>query len=446
VATLGGLGTAGIALFGHGDAGYHNVRLHVAVDTGLALVGAAAALVALGRFRQSRRVFDLLVADALAVLAIANLGFTLVPRTFLGSTSPVLSWTPVGVRLLGAALLALAAVLPARRVERPVPVLQAAFWLLAPLAVVAAVTAVLAPHLPVTVAARGASGGFHIVRHNVVVAVQALGAGLFFVAAVGFGRVASAQRSDYASWLQAGAIMSSLAWVNYALFPSIYTDWFYAGDVYRLAAYALWLVGAGREAVSYWESMGQLAATEERRRLAHDLHDGLAQELAFIATQSRSLVARSDDPDLANVAHAAERALDESRRAITALSASADETLESAVVQAAEDVAARVGVAVRLKLEPGDEPLPAAKEELLRIVREAVTNAARHGNASTVHITLRPGGASALRIGDDGAGFDLGANGQGFGLTSMRERAVRIGGTMSIESTPDGTTVEVTWR
>src|SRR3954468_17674267 len=120
VVLLGGLATAVVAVLGHGDVGYRNVRLHVAVDTGLALVGVLAAAVALGRFRQSRSLFDLLVADALAVLAVANLGFTVIPRTFMGSMSPVLSWTPVGVRLLGAGLLALAAVLPARRVERAV--------------------------------------------------------------------------------------------------------------------------------------------------------------------------------------------------------------------------------------------------------------------------------------------------------------------------------------
>ncbi|MCU1451592.1 MAG: rane protein of unknown function, partial [Acidimicrobiales bacterium] len=187
VVVLGGAGTVAATLIGHGDIGYRNVRLHVAVDTGLALIGALAALVALGRFRESRSLFDFFVADALAVLAVANLGFTAAPRTFLHSTSPFLSWTPVGVRLLGAALLALAAVLPNRRVERPVSAPRAVALVVGPLVVVALGFGLLSSHLPVTVAVTAGSGRLHIVRHGGVVALQALGAVLFAVAALGFG-------------------------------------------------------------------------------------------------------------------------------------------------------------------------------------------------------------------------------------------------------------------
>jgi signal transduction histidine kinase len=146
------------------------------------------------------------------------------------------------------------------------------------------------------------------------------------------------------------------------------------------------------------------------------------------------------------VATAAERALDESRRAISALSSETPETFEAAVAQAAEDVAHRVGVRVRLALESG-VVMPAPEvEDVLRIVREAVTNAARHGEADEVRIALQRGDESVLRITDNGRGFAPSDNGHGFGLTTMRERAARIGGTVSVDSMPGrGTTVELKW-
>ncbi len=81
-------------------------------------------------------------------------------------------------------------------------------------------------------------------------------------------------------------------------------------------------------------------------------------------------------------------------------------------------------------------------------MREAVTNAVRHGHARNISIRLDSGNASALRVLDDGAGFDVAgaACGGRYGLVSMRETAEAIGGTLEIHSTPGGgTSVEVQW-
>jgi signal transduction histidine kinase len=93
--------------------------------------------------------------------------------------------------------------------------------------------------------------------------------------------------------------------------------------------------------------------------------------------------------------------------------------------------------------------MPAARREaLIRIVREAVSNAGRHGRAGRVDVELGANGGTAcrLRIVDDGTGFDPGLvePGRGFGLVSMRERAEALGGRFRLVSSPGaGTEIEV---
>jgi signal transduction histidine kinase len=217
-----------------------------------------------------------------------------------------------------------------------------------------------------------------------------------------------------------------------------------SGDWLRLGFYLVLLVGAEREIDRFWGQQAAIAVYEERRRLARELHDGVAQELAFVVRQTR-LLSRGDAPPGTDqqVAAAAERALDESRRAITALSGDPDEPLHLAVARAAEDVGGRVGVRVDVNASPLVRVPPTVREALVRIVRESITNAGRHGRASLVDVTLTPDGV--LRITDDGAGFVIEGAGEGrFGLISMRERAERLGAQFEIESEPGrGTRVEV---
>jgi signal transduction histidine kinase len=84
------------------------------------------------------------------------------------------------------------------------------------------------------------------------------------------------------------------------------------------------------------------------------------------------------------------------------------------------------------------------QEQLLRIVREAVTNAVRHGEAKHVSVSFTNGDGLLLRVEDDGSGFDpTVANGGGFGLVTMRERACALGGQLALASSESGTVVEV---
>ncbi len=206
-------------------------------------------------------------------------------------------------------------------------------------------------------------------------------------------------------------------------------------------------------ALSNWaahETLKQRATAEERRRIARELHDGLAHELAFIASKTRGWYGnRPKSLDVRELSGAADRALDEARRAITVLSVPEPQSLVCAISQTAEDLGARLGVVVDLDLAtdidvPGD-----VTENLLRIVREAVTNAATHGRAAHVVVRLLDGERVRLVIEDDGKGFDAGAapESSGFGLLSMGERASSVGADFSVHSAPEqGTRVEVAFR
>jgi signal transduction histidine kinase len=92
---------------------------------------------------------------------------------------------------------------------------------------------------------------------------------------------------------------------------------------------------------------------------------------------------------------------------------------------------------------------PARREPIVRIVREAVTNAVRHGHAEHVSVCVSmEEGVPTLRVSDDGVGFDdsVTADSGRFGLVSMKERAQEIGATLEVHSVPGvGTTVEVMW-
>jgi len=184
---------------------------------------------------------------------------------------------------------------------------------------------------------------------------------------------------------------------------------------------------------------------EERRRIARDLHDGLAQELAFIANRTRELAAATANTALLQVASAAQRGLDESRRAIQTLTTNDDEPFDVALVQAVEEVASRLGTKVQIEAEAAPDISADQREQLLRIVREAVTNAGRHAQADLVRVQFRNGGPLFLRVEDDGVGFDPAeTDAKGFGLVTMQERASALGAEFLVDSTVGrGTAVEV---
>ncbi|GHF72115.1 hypothetical protein GCM10010218_61740 [Streptomyces mashuensis] len=205
-----------------------------------------------------------------------------------------------------------------------------------------------------------------------------------------------------------------------------------------------------------YERSRELTIAGERSRLAHELHDAVAQKLFSLRLTAQAATALVDrDPARAKgalheVARLAAEAADELRAAVVELRPAAlDEdglvaTLRTQVKVLDRAHSARVGFT-----NHGVRALPAAQEEaLLRVAQEALHNALRHSGARTVDVTLaRSGPGATLRVTDDGCGFDPGAvrrAGRHLGLVSMRDRAGGVGGTLTVTSEPGtGTTIEM---
>ena len=91
-------------------------------------------------------------------------------------------------------------------------------------------------------------------------------------------------------------------------------------------------------------------------------------------------------------------------------------------------------MALRLDVDPDLDASPDVVENVLRVVREAITNAARHGGASAVTLQGWRDDRLHVVVEDDGCGFDPAAVTRGFGLTSMRERAAALHGSLELQS------------
>jgi signal transduction histidine kinase len=445
--------TALIAVVGRVRFAYDSVDLHVMIATIVALIGVLAGGLVAARFLRSRQLQDLALTLALIVFSATNLFFSAIPSAFGDLDSPFVAWAPFCGRLLGAVLFALSVAVPDREVPNP----RRAAWLalvggLALTGGLAIVVAIFSPSWgdPMSDAIPPAgSDSPHLTGDTMQLVLVGVTIALYVLASVGFVRRAEETNDELLGWFALASPFAAAAALNYFLFPSLYPGWVYSADIFRLGFYMMLAVGAAREIASWQEQLAEAAASGERRRIARDLHDGLAQELAFIVGQTRSLVEMSGEQGpFANIAAAAERALDESRSAIAALSRGVDDPLDVALAQAAEDVAARTGAHIRFDLAPGIQVPPELREDLARIVREAVSNAARHGEASNVTVALSNTDAIRVSVRDDGKGFDPDApRRRGFGLTSMRERAEARGATVEVRSRPgEGTSVEVVVR
>jgi signal transduction histidine kinase len=419
---------------------YASPSLRVALETASTLVALLAAYLVFGRFRISRRASDFILVCALELIALRTFLFAGYPAVSQRELDIFATWAQVASAIVGAAAFAAAAFARDSRIKRQGRVVAVLLVLPVLIGTIAILEASVIPEWPLGVARSADEPAY--------AALQLVASSFFVVAAVGFTRRAGRTGDDLMRWFAAGATVAAFGRLSYAMFPPLSENHVYTGDVLRFGFAVLLLVGAAREIQAYWRSRVDAAALEERRRVARDLHDGLAQELAFIAAQARALAGgRNADAGLVQLANAGERALDESRRAIAALTRSADEPLDVALAQAAEEVALRIGAPVKLDLAPGVVVSSARREALVRITREAVANAARHGHARIIQVQLSTKPALRLRVVDDGFGFDAAAaarDGYGFGLTSMRERAESLGGSFRIDSRAGiGTVVEV---
>ena len=205
--------------------------------------------------------------------------------------------------------------------------------------------------------------------------------------------------------------------------------------------------------------LAELVAAEEetRRRIAADIHDDTAQAVAAAGLRMDALVAELNDPAAREAAAKARQSLAEANRRLRRLlfelrPPALDEAgLATALELFLADSFSHDGFDWRVDNRLESEPNPEVRAILYRVALEALTNVRKHAQADTVDVLLeRRGVGVAVRVRDDGAGFDLPppdapAEPGHIGLVSMRERAEAAGGRFSLSSTPGSGTVVDFW-
>jgi signal transduction histidine kinase len=199
----------------------------------------------------------------------------------------------------------------------------------------------------------------------------------------------------------------------------------------------------------------EAAIMSERNRMARDIHDTLAQGFTGVIMQLAAAKGAAEQHDFAEIKKRIERAdglarssLGEARRSVLALR---PRSLRAGTLcMALEDLLKRMSDSSDLRTEfqliGNGQAVPAELEEtLLRIAQESITNTIKHANSRNLKATLTVSSNEVqLQLVDDGRGFDVQAEHDGFGLIGMRERADRLGGRLIIRSKPgEGTEVLV---
>ncbi|MCZ7420092.1 GAF domain-containing sensor histidine kinase [Verrucosispora sp. WMMA2121] len=197
------------------------------------------------------------------------------------------------------------------------------------------------------------------------------------------------------------------------------------------------------------EEREQLVVLEDRERIARDLHDVVIQRLFATGLQLQSAVPLTARPEVAKRINAAVDDLDTTikdiRRTIFELRTPMSAALRTEIREAVEAAAESLGFRPRLELTgPIDSAVPdEVRPELAAVLREALSNAVRHAEATAVSVAVRVDAARvAVTVTDNGVGCDPAAA-RG-GLVNLRERAERHGGTFEVrEAEPHGT--ELHW-
>jgi signal transduction histidine kinase len=204
--------------------------------------------------------------------------------------------------------------------------------------------------------------------------------------------------------------------------------------------------------------LNDLAVAEERLRIAHEMHDGLAQVLAYVNTKAQAVkqflrTGRTEEAEkhLDQLAGAAREVYADVRESIIGLRSAAvpGRSVTEALQEYVNTWQAYAGIDCLLAIRGEPRLTPNGQLQVLRIVQESLANIRKHAGARRVDVLLEQG-ETRLRVAvqDDGSGFTPGELGRSelprFGLSTMRERAEALGGTFHLESSPGaGTRVTV---
>jgi signal transduction histidine kinase len=200
-------------------------------------------------------------------------------------------------------------------------------------------------------------------------------------------------------------------------------------------------MAAHREVVELQGDLKELAVVEERNRLAREIHDGLGASLSSLIIQSEYLLQINKDDsmrgEIAELKASAEESIDELRRSLRMMRE--DFELDRGIEEYVQTFKDRTQLDVRFERLGQPERLsPDAQLTLFRVLQECLSNAAKHAQAKAVEVKLSFDPINVLlAVRDDGRGFDPSRTPVGhYGLLNMRERAMKIGGSVVIDSAP----------
>jgi signal transduction histidine kinase len=400
----------------------------VALETTMALSAIVSICLVRANVECSRQPSEVLLLSALVLVSLTGFVYCAVPGLSSRVHVEAMGEARLGAELVVALTFMTAAFAP----RRVIP--QRGAWLAGCAIAASVVTVGLGVLLQLTVdpdaLTDALEGG---AMHTLALEVHIVSAALLTVTAVGF---AVRFRHELHGSLIAGAsLLLAGASLQYLATPAVATDWVTPREGLRLAAYALLLSAAyGRYAKSRRDET-RAAINSERERIARDLHDGLAQDLACIAVQGQRLDSNVGPEHPLMVA--TRRALAASRGAIADLWASAAPSTEEALRLIANELEHRFEIQVDVRIDT-DVPLtvdsdlePRQRETVVGIAREAIVNAALHGTARHVDVLmLKRESALVLRVSDDGQGISETMR-PGFGWRTMRARAAAMGGQLN---------------
>jgi len=425
---------SGLALFSPVHA--VNPGGRAAIETTIALAAMFSAWLLVANFQHSGRLTDLLLLCALVAVSLGDFVYCAVPA-LAGATGPEADGgARLGCNVLVSCALALASFAP----DKSIPARRGA----AVASAIAAGAALVAlPGLLNGITGWALPAG----SHPAALAAYIVSAGVLFICGLAFLRRAG-RGDNVAGLLAPAAFLLAGARLQYLTTSLVASDWVTPREGLRVAAYGFLLAGAYWQYAKTRHAQTATAISSERERIARDLHDGLAQDLACIAAQGQRLDFELEPGHPLMVA--ARNALATSRGVITDLSASRARNTRDALRLVADELEHRHGLQVELRLEPatalsGSHDLePAQRENVVRIAREAIVNAALHGAARHVDVVVRQHGRELLmRVSDDGCGIPD-APRSGLGMRSMRARAAALGGRLRTHRrTRGGTELEL---
>lgn len=429
---------------------YQAPGLQIVLNTADAVIALVVAYLVHGRYRQHARIRDLLLTSGLVVIAVANLPVTALAQALSADDREQYHWLALLIRTLAAALFAAAAVTPrTARVDRRTG-RRALLAALVGVAWLAAIALLTGDRLPRTLPddLPRAAGGPLLVGHPALITLQAVAMLLFAAAALAFHRAARRERDEFLLWVAAAAALAAGARLNYLIFPSIYSDYLYTGDLLRLGFYLLLLVGAAREIRSYWSGRLAAAVARGRRDAVREVEEvvlGGLQDVADRAETARSTQAETDSQQVVRAAR------DTVSRTTTLLEelrgeqgdALLEEPFDVRLRDAVTSIGRRAGARVEVRILPGAD-LPPHAESLISICCAAVRGAVVSGAARSVTVSVA---VEPLRVvvSDDGLAVDRTPDREA-GLRWIRDRAAERGGAVSLTSPGgQGTTLTVDW-